>query len=184
MDSGPDLAQKAADGDRDAYAALVRQFMDPVFRLTLRMTGNEEDARELSQETFIRAFEALGTYDPTRPFFQWLYAISLNLSRDYLRKSRRSRGVFPARPERVEASNSEPAGRTPEALLIREEEEKQMQAGIGRLPIRLREAVLLRYMEELPFEAVAGVLGISVSAAKMRVHRAIQRLREEMGDSL
>lgn len=180
MDLSTQLARKAAAGDADAYSRLVFRHLDMVYRLTYRMTGEADAAEELSQEVFLRAWEALGTYNPERPFLQWLYTISLNLVRDFLRKQARTRSLFSFRGERTE--QPDPAGEvTAETRLIWKERERRMQEGIGRLPVRLREALLLRYMEELSFENIAGVLGISVSAAKMRVYRGVDRLREEMG---
>lgn len=179
MDFSTQLARKAAAGDADAYSQLVYRHVDMVYRLTYRMTGEADAAEELSQEVFLRAWEAMGTYDPARPFVQWLYTISLNLVRDFLRKRARTRSLFSLRGNAAE--RPDPAGEiTAETRLIWEEQERRMQEGLGRLPVRLREALLLRYMEELSFENVAGVLGISVSAAKMRVYRGVERLREEV----
>jgi RNA polymerase sigma factor (sigma-70 family) len=174
-----DLARRAAGGDGEAFERLVRLHGDAIFRLALRMTGNADEAGELAQETFVRAFESMGRYDPDRPFFAWLYTICLNLTRSFLRRKRKGFRLF-SRRSGWEETDPDEGSPSPEEHLLNSESRRMVQRGLGRLPVDFREAVLLRYMEGIPFDAIAGILGISTGAAKMRVYRGMERLRREL----
>ncbi|MFW6240141.1 MAG: RNA polymerase sigma factor [Thermodesulfobacteriota bacterium] len=178
MDSVATIAEKAAKGSPAAFSQLVFKYNHAIFRLAFRMCGNLEEAGEISQETFTRAWEAIGRYDPGRPFSSWLYTICLNLVRDHLRRRRKTRDFFTLR-FRAMSSFGDPSP-DPEVQFIVAETERILQTALSRLKIALREAVLLRYMEELSFAEVGAVLGISVSAAKMRVYRGMESLRKEL----
>ena len=81
-----EIVAKVLKGDRQAYALLVEEYKSPIYNLAYRMTGNSEDADDLTQETFIRAYINLWRFDPKRKFFTWLYTISINLIRNHLKK--------------------------------------------------------------------------------------------------
>lgn len=179
MDTERELSANAAAGDAEAFGQLVRLYRDPVYRMALRMTGNEPDARDLSQTAFVRAFENLDKYDPERPFFSWIFTVALNVVRDFLRKRSADRS-FSQFSEGIENRRDDDGGRNPEESLLGKEREAVLQKGLMRLPLALREAVLLRFMEGLPFRDIASVLGVSEGAAKMRVYRGLQRLRRDI----
>jgi RNA polymerase sigma-70 factor (ECF subfamily) len=90
MASGEEtLVYEILSGDVDSYALLVKRYQKPIYNLMLRMTGSEQDALDLSQETFVRAYEKLEKFDPSASFFPWLYTMGLNLARDFLRRAKR-----------------------------------------------------------------------------------------------
>lgn len=168
------------EGNKEAYAVLVKRYQKPVFNLMVRMTFNAEDALDLTQETFVRAYEKLDRFNPSNRFFPWLYTIGLNLARDFRRKKR----VRESRTEEIRetqqglslASNPEPDEMAERIDLHR------IQEALATLPLESREAVILRFHEEMPVKDVAKILGISISGAKMRIHRALLKLRQVLSE--
>jgi RNA polymerase sigma-70 factor (ECF subfamily) len=163
---------RTLQGEHEAFAVLVRRYQGPIFRLMLRFTSDEHDADEMAQEAFVRAFERLASYDRKRRFFTWLYTLALNMARDHARKNARI-PVNSLNPEGIAGSRDDPlasleAARTVEAL--------------RDLPPKYAEALALRYIEDMPLGAVAETLGLSMSGAKMRVHRALRLMRERYGE--
>ena len=169
-----ELALRALAGDWGAFAGLVERHHGAVYRLALRMTGSRQDAEDLAQETFLRIHARLGTYDPARPFAQWMYAVGLNLVRDHLKA--RSRTL----PPEFARQTPGPAPEQPDAVLARSQEKRRVGEMLGELPGVLREAVVLRYYMDLSFAEIAQTADISLSSAKMRVYRGLDRLRELM----
>lgn len=164
-------------GERAAYAVLVDRYKDRVFNLAYRMTGRFSDADDLTQEAFIRAYVNLGRFDTEKSFFTWLYTISLNTARNHLKK--RSRDIIDGAESWEDGRDTGgPGEETPESALGGRQEQARLQACLLRLPLDTREAVILRFYQDLSFEETAAVLGISESAAKMRVYRGLEKLRE------
>jgi RNA polymerase sigma-70 factor (ECF subfamily) len=169
-------------GDRQVYALLVDAYKGPVFNLAYRMTGSLPEAEDLAQETFILAYEKLWRWRPEKMFFVWLYTIGLNLIRNHLKKKQKSEKRDADWAEGPERGNAEAqAADHPEGLLLEDERQKLLQACLLRLSADLREAVVLRFYEDQPFENIARVCGISLSSAKMRVYRGIEKLQGMMG---
>ncbi|MBU2548060.1 MAG: sigma-70 family RNA polymerase sigma factor [Proteobacteria bacterium] len=162
-----EIIEAIQGGDIQGYALLVEQYGSAVFNLAFRMTGSRQDADDLAQETFLRAFTFLSRFDRQRRFFPWLYTIALNLIRKHLKKKRE----IPMEPVVAEP------GDDPEQTLTRIQEARWLSLHLDRLPVHLREAVVLRYYEDLPFEEIADITGVSTSGAKMRVYRGLERLR-------
>ena len=173
------LIRRVQEGDIGAFGALVRIYQIRIFNLALRMTGSQPDAADLTQETFLRAFQSIGKCRPEGPFYPWLYTISLNLIRNDLKRRRLRRSIEGA--PFFEQTAAE--GDTPETALARRESERAVQAGLMKVPFRLRAAVVLRYYQDLPFREIAGILGISQGAVKQRVYRGLEKLREILDES-
>jgi RNA polymerase sigma-70 factor, ECF subfamily len=167
-------------GDMDAYGVLVRRYQKPIFNLMYRVTRSQEDALDLAQETFIRAYEKLDYFKEGARFFPWLYTIGFNHARNFLRKGKGAKSLS------IEDWEEKPGG----VALSRVEEEnlndrldgKRLDQALQQLPPDYREAVVLHYHEGLPMVDIAEALHLSVSGAKMRVHRGIKRLREIVKD--
>jgi RNA polymerase sigma-70 factor (ECF subfamily) len=177
MDAREDREAVAAvlAGDTEAYALLVTRYQHPIFNLMTRMTGSQEDALDLAQETFIKAFERLDTFRSDGRFFPWLYAIGLNHARNFLRRNR----LAPVPIDDPWESGEDPdlPGET-EARLLARLDTQRVAVALGRIPWEYREALVLHYHQELSMEEVAACLRLSVSGAKMRVHRGLKKLRE------
>jgi RNA polymerase sigma-70 factor (ECF subfamily) len=168
-------------GDADVYAMLVNRYQQPIFNLTYRMTGSREDAADLAQDAFIKAYEQLYRFQAGKKFFPWLYTIALNHTRNFLRKNKITRTV--AIEDCDLHSDSDHAAQEEDKMCARLDCQR-LQWALTRLPWEYREAVILRYREELPMEDIATALSLSLSGAKMRVHRGLKKLREilEMND--
>jgi RNA polymerase sigma-70 factor (ECF subfamily) len=175
-----EIVAKVLKGDRQEYALLVEKYKSPIYNLAYRMTGNLEDAGDLAQETFVRAFQHLQRFDPDKIFFTWLYTISLNIIKNHLRKKREVTAEY----EPGSAHLTGPAGEreNPEQLFILHQQADVLDACLQKLPVDLREAIILRFYAELSFEEVAAISGASLSAVKMRVYRGLERLKQLMSE--
>ena len=170
------IIREVLNGDYQRFALLVDAYKGPVFNLAYRMTGSYSDAEDLAQESFLRAFEHLGRYDPGRKFFTWLYTIALNLIRTHLRQRMRANPPAPPGTPSVNQAES-PRSANPEAIVMEEEAVLEVNRALLRLTDDLRELIVLRFYQGLSFDAIADILCISQSAAKMRVYRGLKRLR-------
>jgi RNA polymerase sigma-70 factor, ECF subfamily len=162
-------------GDADAYAMLINRYQQPIYSLTYRMTGSHADAADLAQDAFIKAYEQLYRFREGKKFFPWLYTIALNQTRNFLRKNKSQKTV--AIGECEQHTGLDYAAQQ-EDKMCAELDSRRLQGALTKLPWEYREAVILRYREELPMEDIAAALSISVSGAKMRVHRGLKKLRE------
>lgn len=164
-------------GDRDAYASLVDAYKSAIFNLAFRMTGSYQDANDLSQETFIRAYRNLRHFDPGKKFFTWIYTIALNIIRNHLKSS-------PERTARIAEMDHPPSDpvdpENPEGIFLDREKAQLLEICLQKLSSELKEAVVLRYYQDLSFDEIATITDASVSAVKMRVYRGLERLRELM----
>jgi RNA polymerase sigma-70 factor (ECF subfamily) len=175
------LVARVLAGDASAYAGLVERYQDDVFRLAMRFVRRREDAEDLSQEAFVRAYRALAHYDPTRPFGAWMYAITSRLCIDFHRR-RRLPTVSLTRPEQGSAAGdrewdlpSDDEG--PEVAIERAEEASRLDVLINRLPADYRMAILLRHAHDLSYEEIAQATNAPIGTVKARIHRARMQLR-------
>lgn len=158
-----------------AFERLVREHQDRIFALSFALTGNRNDAEEVAQDTFLRAYRALCGYPPERvrelKQKPWLNRIAINVVRN------RVRGV---RPRLVELNGSEPdRGSGPEEDLLRRAAIDELAARVASLPPKYREAVVLRHVQELSYAEAAEALGQPVGTVKANVHRGLKMLRGE-----
>ncbi len=187
--SEAEIVAKVLNGERQAYALLVEEYKTPVYSLAYRMTGNSQDAEDLAQETFLRAFNQLFRYDTKRSFFTWLYTISLNIIRNHLKKnSTRRRDDF-RQGEKISGTGEFDDKRftSQESQVIdegRKEREEKLESCLQKLSPELRELMILRFYQGLPFEAIAEITGLSLSAIKMRVYRGLEKLRKYIEENV
>ena len=158
-------------GDRAAFGTLVRRYQDGVFRFILRMVGSRDEALELTQDAFVKAWQALPAWRPEAQFRTWLFSIASNTAMDSLR--RRKAVEFVALDEDYEVRNG---GADPEAQLQAKQRLRALDAALRRLPHDQREVVLLREMEDLSYSEISRVLGISEGTVKSRLARAREAL--------
>lgn len=164
--------RRVLSGEVDAYAVLVDRYYDRCARYAVRMLGNRDDAEDALQATFLRAYRALAKYQERQKFSAWLYRILVNQCRSFAaRRSHRDK-VF-VREEALLLNA--PAQVVPDGL---EDDQEFVQRVLAELDPLLREAFLLKYIEELSYEEMSALTGVGVSALKMRVKRACDRLRE------
>ena len=173
-----EIISKVLSGDQQAYAELVTRYQNYVFTLAFRFTKNREDAEEVSQDIFVKAYRALADFKGNSKFSTWLYTIVNNTCITFLRKKKLQtysldkEGVF-------EAADSQESGLR--ANLIEQKSRVAMvNSAIALLSPDDAEIITLFYKSEQSLEEIAGILGVETNAAKVRLHRARTRLKEKM----
>lgn len=186
--SDEDLLARLRDGDREAFAPLVRRYERELFGYLRRYVGDDDLADDVFQNTFLQVFLKIGQYEPGRPARPWLYAIATNQAIDALRRRARRTADRPADTVSAPDEEGEPRplfellpapGDAPPDAADRAEQREQVQAAVARLPELLRQAVLLVYFQGLKYQDAAEVLGIPVGTVKSRLHAALTKLTEE-----
>jgi len=172
-----EVVAAARAGDRAAFEHLVRATMADTYTLALRLTGDEEDARDVVQEAYLRAYRGIGRFRGDAAFTTWLYRITANCASTSL--GRRSRHRTEPLADDALVADEHP-DTDPVAMATAGALRDRVTEALADLPPRLRAVVVLRDVYDLPHEAIAAELGISVAAAKVRLHRARRRLREQL----
>jgi len=169
---------RARNGDPAAFGHLVELYAKRVYGLLLRLVHNREDAEDLTQETFLRAFRSVDRFDVSRPFRSWLYTITINAGLNALR-SRRIRGTHIPLDAENQAAAQESDGRRG---AIRTELRERLDRAVSQLPVRSALLIQLHYTEGLAIREAAGIVGMSEGAAKVALCRARGRLRELLAE--
>jgi len=167
---------RARTGDAEAFRLLVEHHSQSVFRVAYRMTGNQHDADDIVQETFLRAYKQLGRFEERANFATWVHRIAVNCSLDLLRSRGRIDKRYGGDPEAPEtlAVSGDP---NPDRLLLSAELREQVRAAMKQLSGNERTAFVLRHFEGMPVEEIGKALGIQVNAAKHTIFRAVRKLR-------
>jgi RNA polymerase sigma-70 factor (ECF subfamily) len=163
------LVVAARAGDRGALDSLVRVTYSGTYTLAHRLTGHEDDARDVVQEAYLRAYRGLRRFRGDAQFTTWLYRITANCSANLLAKRARTRTEALAEDAQVVDPR---ADHDPEVRLAGEDERARVAGALAVLPWRLRQVIVLRDIYDLPHGSIATELGISEAAAKVRLHRA------------
>ena len=173
---------KARAGDADAYRTLVDRHSRALFRLAFRMTGNQQDAEDVVQESFLRAYKQLAKFDERASFGTWLYRIAVNCSLDLVRsRKRRNENFAPVDPEMEDPVLSLPShDPTPDRMAMSGEVRDRVASALDELSPSERTAFVLRHFEGMCIEDVSKVLGCQPGAAKHSVFRAVQKLRRAL----
>lgn len=175
------LIRRAAAGDENAFEQLLLQHQKSVYNLCLRMTGNPDDALDLSQEAFVRAWRALGQYQFDAAFSTWLFRLTSNVCIDFLRRQKRQQHVS------LTVSDEEGTGEEftipdptpgPEEQAIHNDRQAAVARAMALLPADYRAVLQLRVVEELSYEQIAQILGIQMGTVKSRLARARMQLRK------
>ena len=171
------ILARARQGDEDAFRVLVERHSRAVFRLAFRMTGNEQDAEDVVQESFLRAYRQLGRFESRANFGTWLYRIVANCSVDLMR-SKQSRHDQ-SRGESLDIAAEVPStdGRGPERLAESAQIAERVNAALSELSALERAAFTLRHHEGRSIQEISKTLGLGTSAAKHSVFRAVKKLR-------
>jgi RNA polymerase sigma-70 factor (ECF subfamily) len=172
-DDDPALVRATLDGNRDAFDELVRRHQRHVYQLCYRFGGNHEDASDLAQDVFIRAFKGLRSFKGQSAFSTWLYRIGVNVCLNRA-ASRAAARTVPL--ERVEPADARLE--RADAALLRHERAAEVRAAIARLPRKQRAALVLRVYHELPHDEIADILGSSVGAVKANFFHALANLKK------
>ena len=173
-----DLVRQTLCGHTSAYNGLVMRYQRQVYNLAYRMLGNAEDAGDLVQETFLRAYGALASFRQDASFLTWLYKIASNLCIDQLR-SRKARSALSLDVELEEGREPAADSRScsPEELAIRDSVQEVVQRAISNLPEKYRVVVVMRHLQDMSVEEIAGVLDMPTGTVKTHLFRAREMLR-------
>lgn len=178
-----EAAAEAQKGNQQAFRVLVHRHSKAVFHLAFRMTGNEQDAEDIVQETFLRAYKQLKRFDGRASFGTWLHRICANSSLDLLRarKNRKEQQVYAGDDESFNWLETV-AGRepSPERLTYSRQISQLLAPALNGLSHSERTAFVLRHYEGFDIDQIADVLGIKANAAKQSVFRAVQKLRRAL----
>jgi RNA polymerase sigma-70 factor (ECF subfamily) len=177
-----ELVLRARDGDRDAFAEIVRSYQRRIYAVAMRMTRRHEVADDITQDTFVRAYRNLGRFEIGRPLKPWLTRIAVNLAINYLNGvAKREQPLYtedaPGGPEGARLSRPEPLDSNPERALESEELALDLDRAVSLLPFEQRTVFLLKVVEEMRYEEIAKLLGISEGTVMSRLSRARGRLR-------
>ncbi len=166
------LIEQAQNGDRSAYGELVRRHYSGVVNVVYRLCGDAHLAEDMAQETFLRAWVHLPTFQPQSSLRNWLYRIAVNASLDVLRREHEA----PVEDEKMQWLRDQAPG--PEAALIQKEQALLIQQAINALPEAARSVLVLREYGELSYQEIAAVLDIPIGTVMSRLNYARNRLRE------
>ena len=175
--------QRVREGDTEAFSQLVASYERAVYAIAMATTGDVPEAEDLTQTSFVEAFAGIGKLRDGRRFAPWLYAITRNRCRDWLRKRPR-RPILIDDPSKLHNTNPPESRSNPEHQVIVAERDDAIRAAVESLPVPYRAVILLRYAGDLSYEEIGSTLGLSVPAAKVRCHRARKLLRESLKDQL
>lgn len=178
------LVERCLADEGDAFRILVERYQNDVYATTFRIVARAEDAEDLTQETFLRAFRALKRYDPARPFGAWLHTIATRLCIDHHRRNR-ARMVSLTQPEEGTSGEErtidlEDPTAGPEETAEQSELARRLEALVMELPPDSRAAILLRHQHDMPYEEIARALGAPLGTIKARIHRARLMLKEKL----
>lgn len=181
-DTSP-LIQKAIHGDQKAYEALVKRYQRGIYNLIYQMVKNREETEDLVQETFIKAFNALESYNDKYAFSTWLYKIAYNNCIDSIRK--RKLKTYPLdKPIRTKEGEVKQEikddSSSPEKDFLFSERKKQIQESIDQLPPRYKRVIELRHKDEKSYEEIAEMLAIPLGTVKARIFRAREMLKKKL----
>lgn len=175
-----ELARAAAAGDREAFGRLVDRYQRTVYRLCYRFVGRHDEARDLAQDAFVRAWRGLRGFKGQSAFSTWLYRIGVNVCLS------RVTGNTPRLDDMDQLDPNEardPASDGPLEAILRAGRTAAVRAAIARLPPRQRATLVLRVYHELPHERIAEILDCSVGASKANLFHALANLKKMLGDA-
>ncbi len=182
-DNDTELVARALGGSADAFRLLVERYQRPILSLIARMVDDRSLAEDLAQETFVKAYRKLGTFDPNRKLSSWLFKIAHNTTLDHLRRGRLETVNLEATTaggdESWEVLRADEA-EEPDHRAERSQLMARLDAALGRLKPGYREILLLRFKEGLAYHEIAEVTGLAMGTVKVRLHRARKRLAAEM----
>ena len=178
-----EIIERVLGGDNNAFGLLVEKYQTKVYNLALRMSGNEDDAFDLSQEAFLRAWRSLSSFQFESAFSTWLFRLSSNICLDFLRAQKRRASVSLTltneEDEEIQLDVPDP-GKTPEEAALAAEDRVLLEAALNSLPADQRQIITLRAIDDLSYTEIAEILQIQEGTVKSRLSRARTALRNKL----
>jgi RNA polymerase sigma-70 factor (ECF subfamily) len=168
------LIKKVKKGDLDAYGAIIQDYQSSVFNVCYRILGNRQEAEDLTQEAFMRAYNQIASFDLDRPFGPWMRTVAANLCYNHLKRARLNR--VPLEDERDMIMDDPKYG--PEGVLEINQEHKALYRAIWTLPDIQRLALELRHFQGLSYQEMAEVLNLPLNTVRSHLYRGRQKLAE------
>ena len=182
--SDEELVARSMGGDLDSFNQLVLRWERPIYALAYRVIGREEDARDVAQETFLRAFRALSGFKGQAKFSSWLYRITLNLCRDWIRKEKRTPvSQAPEGIDIIELAGEATPAESIEQLVGRKELGRAVSRAMAMLPEEQRTAIILKEYHGLTFQEIADMLDCPLSTVKTRLYQGLSVVRKQLEDA-
>jgi RNA polymerase sigma-70 factor (ECF subfamily) len=172
------LITRAQVGDRDAFGLIVRRYLERVYRVAYGVVRNGDDAADIAQDTFVRAYRGIARFDPSRPIFPWLYQIARNLAINRLERVRNRETSMP------EFDTLEASDVGPEAAAVAADERARVRAAVALLPDRHRSVIELNHFQECSYKEMAEILGIPIGTVMSRLYHARRKLREVLNEEI
>jgi len=170
------LIRRAQAGDRDAYGVIVHRYLDRVYRVAYGVVRNRDDAADIAQDTFVRAFRRLDRFDSDRPIFPWLYQIARNLGLNRIERVRKRETGLP------EFDAFAARGENPEEAAIRGDEAGRIRTAVASLPEQHRCVIELNHFQECSYQEIADILGIPIGTVMSRLYHARKKLRKALAE--
>lgn len=169
-----DRLERFIKGDEQAFGQLVNQYKERIYRVVLRIVRNNEEANDLAQEAFIKAYYNRQSFRADSSFYTWVYRIAVNLALNYIKRNRdrQAESIDYIAPSTLAVNQSNE--------LENAELGEAISTGIEKLPARQKTVFVLRQYEEKPYSEIAEILSITVGAAKANYHQAIQKLKKSL----
>jgi RNA polymerase sigma-70 factor (ECF subfamily) len=176
-----ELVARSIRGDAESFNELILRWERPIYALAYRTIGREEDARDVCQETFLRAFRALPGFRGQAKFSSWIYRIALNLCHDWIRKERRAFIVQAAGDaDLVELAGAAEPQESIEDVMARKALTQALERAMARLSDEQRTAIILKEFHGLTFQEIADLVGCPLSTVKTRLYQGLTVLRREL----
>ena len=174
-------------GNTQMFSRLIDNYKNMVYNLAYRMSSNSQEAEDISQEAFLRAYQSLGRFNPSYKFSTWLYQITLNIIRDRFKKKELNY-VSLDTPIKTDDSEFYPqpldSTNDPERIVARQEDARAVQQAINSLSLKYREVIVLRHLQDLSYIEISNILKLPQGTVKVRLYRAREQLRKILADSV
>ena len=172
------LMDRAQSGDREAFGLIVHRYLERVYRVAYAVVRNADEAEDIAQDTFVRAFRGIGRFDVDRPVFPWLYQIARNLAFNRIQRVRNRETSMP------EFDSLVATGRGPEETAVMAGEAARIRAAVEMLPEQHRVVIELNHFQECSYQEMAEILGIPIGTVMSRLFHARKKLRIALDEEM